>query len=206
MVPAPPATTTTTRKCAVCGKPDAKPCARCHAVAYCGRAHQLQHWRGPGGGGHKRDCWPLKRISSSDDTSSGFPAEHLVLTKPAQPGDVILEERPLALWPNHRAPPRRTRRGAVTVYDETEEEKEEDEEGMMEEPEGGGVYTSCMLCLRRIESGGHGTAECSQCSLETCGRDCPFARQEDTHAMVRASSVYTCLSITLSPQALTAAS
>lgn len=116
------------RKCVVCGKPDAQACGQCFGAAYCSRAHQLQHWKA----GHKRECWPLKKENH----------QHLVLTRAVAAGQVVLEERPLAIWPAPRA--------------ETEGEEEEEEEG----PDGGaGVWTTCMLCLRRIESGGFGTSE-----------------------------------------------
>ncbi len=177
-------------KCAVCGKPDAKPCGQCHAVAYCSKAHQvskqvqpcprqsthgpinqstnltneskpqqLQHWKG----GHKRECWPLKRAPRGQQ-------HDVVLTRAVAPGDVILEEQPLVLWPNHRAAPRRTRRGVVTVFDravgqdKAEEVEVEGEDGM---------WTTCMLCCTRIEAGGHGTWEWC---VAACTRLCDCRR------------------------------
>ena len=186
-------TTTTTgprRCCAVCAQPDAKPCGGCLTTAYCSKTCQKQHWRA----GHKRECWPLKRVVNTPQPSpsTAFHAQHTVLTRAAHPGDILLEERPLAVWPNHRAHPRRTmRRGRrVTVYDDDgdddmAEEEEEEEEMGPEAPGDGGVYTSCMLCAARIRSGAEGTLECSECSLETCGDECPFKAQEGVHEMVR---------------------
>ena len=50
----------TTRVCSNCGIAEGsggialKPCSRCKAVVYCGRACQAQHWKKPGG--HKPVC------------------------------------------------------------------------------------------------------------------------------------------------------
>jgi hypothetical protein len=41
--------------CIVCGTPCSTRCVQCHKVGYCGREHQLQHWK-TRGGGHKVAC------------------------------------------------------------------------------------------------------------------------------------------------------
>ena len=56
-------------ECAVCGKGDAKRCAGCGTVGYCGKACQAQGWKD-----HKRDCgrrWKSKR----DEKVVGLPYE-----------------------------------------------------------------------------------------------------------------------------------
>ena len=57
-------TTPTILCCSTCGKPKTPlrplhPCKLCHAVQYCGRECQVQHWKQ---GGHRRECKKLREV------------------------------------------------------------------------------------------------------------------------------------------------
>ncbi|XP_025405379.1 uncharacterized protein LOC112679701 [Sipha flava] len=82
--------------CAVCGAPAAQRCANCLAARYCGRAHQRAHWTE---GGHKSACRPYV-VASSPELG-----RHWVTVRDVAVGEVLLEERPLAVGPKAGSPP-----------------------------------------------------------------------------------------------------
>lgn len=75
--------------CAVCGSAAVQCCANCRAVRYCSKAHQRVHWNG----GHKAACRPFRVVSSS------VLGRHWVAARDVAPGEVLLEEKPLATGP-----------------------------------------------------------------------------------------------------------
>ena len=67
--------------CAVCGAPAEHRCARCQAAAYCGRAHQREHWKA----GHKAACAPKWRRGDAERVAVGpyNAATRVALPRPA---------------------------------------------------------------------------------------------------------------------------
>ena len=64
--PSAPSCLMNSRGCWVCGKTlGLKGCSKCKSVSYCGRDHQILHWRR----GHKAECDPAYAL----DAASGLP-------------------------------------------------------------------------------------------------------------------------------------
>lgn len=82
--------------CAVCGAPAAQRCANCLTVRYCGKVHQRAHWTK---GGHKSTCRPYV-VATSPELG-----RHWVTVRDVAVGEVLLEERPLAVGPKAGSPP-----------------------------------------------------------------------------------------------------
>lgn len=80
--------------CAVCSAPATHRCANCRTAGYCGRAHQRAHWKD----GHKAACHPYAVIECPEL------GRHWVATRDIAAGEVLLEERPLAVGPKAGSP------------------------------------------------------------------------------------------------------
>eukprot|EP00462_Mataza_sp_D1_P010167 CAMPEP_0175166144 /NCGR_PEP_ID=MMETSP0087-20121206/27525_1 /TAXON_ID=136419 /ORGANISM="Unknown Unknown, Strain D1" /LENGTH=296 /DNA_ID=CAMNT_0016455693 /DNA_START=26 /DNA_END=913 /DNA_ORIENTATION=- len=85
------ATISTDKKCAVCFVPSTSKCARCSAVAYCGRDHQKLHWKT-----HKAICKDLKQDKKDHKTSSRALQKEIGLGKTKVPYQNVVV--PSASW------------------------------------------------------------------------------------------------------------
>lgn len=81
--------------CAVCAAPATQRCSNCRAVRYCDKAHQRAHWKN----GHKASCHPYA-VATSPELG-----RHWVAARDIAAGEVLLEERPLAVGPKAGSPP-----------------------------------------------------------------------------------------------------
>lgn len=79
----------------MCGVPAALRCANCRAAWYCGKPHQRAHWTG---GPHKAVCRPYA-VATSPELG-----RHWVASRDIAAGEVLLEERPMAVGPKAGSP------------------------------------------------------------------------------------------------------
>lgn len=82
------------RICAVCGVGHARRCTNCRQASYCGKEHQIEHWKI-----HKEHCFPVKVVdkSSLDDAActnlKGRSTSHvLVATRDIKQGEIFFRE------------------------------------------------------------------------------------------------------------------
>lgn len=80
----------------MCGEPAAQRCADCRAARYCGKEHQRAHWTD----GHRAACRRPYAVAVSPELG-----RHWVAARDIAAGEVLLEERPLAVGPKAGSPP-----------------------------------------------------------------------------------------------------
>lgn len=75
--------------CAICLAPAEQKCSGCHAVHYCSREHQKEHWKQ-----HKFQCTPAR---VKEDVTLG---RYMEATRDIKAGDIVLKEKPLITGPS----------------------------------------------------------------------------------------------------------
>lgn len=83
------------RLCAVCGAGKARRCSNCKQISYCGKEHQIEHWKI-----HKERCFPVTvvdRLSPAFETPSGYlqgrsKSHGLIATRDIKQGEVFFHE------------------------------------------------------------------------------------------------------------------
>ncbi|XP_067613512.1 SET domain-containing protein SmydA-8 [Eurosta solidaginis] len=82
-------------KCAVCGVTATQKCGGCRNVVYCGKEHQIIHWRK----GHKAEC-TCYEIATNDTLG-----RHLRATRDIKQGEIFLREKPFIYGPKVASAP-----------------------------------------------------------------------------------------------------
>ncbi|XP_036326131.1 SET domain-containing protein SmydA-8-like [Rhagoletis pomonella] len=82
-------------KCAVCGVTAAQKCGGCRNVVYCGKEHQIIHWKK----GHKAEC-KCYEVAIND-----ILGRHLRATRDIRKGEIFLREKPFIYGPKVASAP-----------------------------------------------------------------------------------------------------
>ncbi|XP_050334966.1 SET domain-containing protein SmydA-8 [Bactrocera neohumeralis] len=81
--------------CAVCGVAASQKCGGCRNVVYCGKEHQIIHWKK----GHKAEC-KCYEIATND-----ILGRHLRATRDIKKGEIFLREKPFIYGPKVASAP-----------------------------------------------------------------------------------------------------
>ena len=73
----------------MCGAPATNRCSACQKVAYCSNNCQRAHWKSK----HKSQCCLFKIVKNPEKPELG---RYVVATRDIAPGEVIMEEPPIA--------------------------------------------------------------------------------------------------------------
>uniref|UniRef100_W8B5D3 Protein msta, isoform A n=1 Tax=Ceratitis capitata TaxID=7213 RepID=W8B5D3_CERCA len=82
-------------KCAVCGVAASQKCGGCRNVVYCGKEHQIIHWKK----GHKGEC-KCYEVATNDTLG-----RHLRATRDIKKGEIFLREKPFIYGPKVASAP-----------------------------------------------------------------------------------------------------